>query len=258
MTIYWIDYGFGTMGGHSYSAAHAMRVASNAAGIGFEVHAPAILDAGIAASVGAERELSHSIYRHPYGKMATPEIFNASLNERRKATAADLARLLSEKITGADTVVLVTPMAPELAGFADWVEQLDPAARPRLAAYCILPVEFRLAVDLTWQRSAMMQQYSAALGRLHVVSDSCFLLLCENETVYEALSPFVTNSHLQRHLFTIPGHLSQSRSPPSIPTILSIGAVRREKGTDLTRIAMEQLRARRPLCSRLQQRISSF
>lgn len=241
MTLFWIGCGLTSIGMHCHAMALAIRAAATRKKIPLEILAPRTVSARVTGTLDLRPELTRSVYATSPGGYVRRSDFDADAAERRKALLGDLKRALAHRATSADIVVLTTPMAPELAALADWYEQLPADNRPRLAAYCVLPIGYGIAPDGTWQRAAIVDLYRNALQRLLALTGGRFQLFCENRQVLDDLSPVVTHATLHPHIFERPSH-TQPRGRPGIPYALVIGSVwasRKDKGTDLV---LEMLR----------------
>jgi len=235
MTLFWIGCGLTSVGMHCHAMALAIQGAAARKGVPLEILAPQTINARAATKLDLRLVLTRSVYETSPGRFAGRKGFDADVAERRRALLDDLRRALAHRPTSSDIVVLTTPLAPELAAFADWYERLPIGNRPMLAAYCVLPVGYGIADGAGWQRAAMENLYRAALRRLLAVTDGRFQLICENRQVFDDLSPLVPHAHLHPHIFEQPA-VAQPRGRPGIPYALVIGSVwasRRDKGTDL-------------------------
>lgn len=231
MTIFWIGCGLTSIGTHCHAMAHAVRAAATRQAVDLAIVTPRSAAASAVSSVGARPILSQSVYDTSLETLDRRAAFDSAMEQLRIRFRGDLVNAIVG--TGPrDTVILVTPMAPELTALADWFESLSVRKRPHLAAYCVLPVGFRVAAD--WQRAAVAGAYRAALQRLDTLTEHRFTLYCENRQIADELSPLTSRSILWPHVFSSPEATaiqSQGR-----PYVLALGAnyrARQEKGFSL-------------------------
>lgn len=247
MKLVWIGCGLTSLGTHCHTMAVAIKKAAARKQIPLTILAPRTVNARATAMLDLRLELTRSVYATNPGGFAKQSDFGADATARRAALLDDLKRILAHRLTADDIVVLTTPMAPELAAFADWYEQLPAGNRPQLAAYCVLPIGYGIAADATWQRAAISDLYRDALRRFPVLTGGRFQLFCENRQVFDDLSPLVPHAHLHPHIFERPAQ-TQPRGRPGIPYALVIGSVwasRKDKGTDLVLEMLQTDAARR-------------
>src|SRR5690606_26139970 len=118
MTIFWIGCGLTSIGTHCHAMAHAVRAAAIRQAVDLAIVAPRSAAASAVSSVGARPILSQSVYDTSLETLDRRAAFDSAMEQLRARFRGDLANAIVG--TGPqDTVIVVTPMAPELAALAD-------------------------------------------------------------------------------------------------------------------------------------------
>ena len=242
MTLNWIGCGLTSVGVHCYAMARAAAAAAARLDMTLHIYAPRSAARKRLDLPGLRPVLARSVYQTDFAAFREPTAFEQELRTRRDTFRQDLHASLDGATSRADVVVPVTPMAPELAGFADWLESLAPQFRPRLGAYCVLPIAYGLATDAAWQRERMTALYRESLHRLMSLTDGAFLLACESQQVLRDLSPFAPNALLQPHIFEIPS-APQSVVQRNADYVLVIGSLYRSRTDKGIGLVLEMLRS---------------
>jgi glycosyltransferase involved in cell wall biosynthesis len=220
-----IDFGLEVPRGHHYSGACVLNAAATRMGMELLVLVPQPL-----APLGDLKilpVLSYGLYDDPLSEKKTVEEFERTLSDRRAAATRDLKSYLSDRIGPDDVAMLNTPMAPEVAGFADWYESLSDARRPPAVIHFVLPMQYYLAAELIWQAKVVAELYSECLHRLKSLSKGRCLFLCNDRNLAKQFSNF--NVEVKFH--PIPIDLLPREPIPARPLRIGLlGTVRPEKG----------------------------
>jgi glycosyltransferase involved in cell wall biosynthesis len=241
MALFVVDYGF-CAGSHHYSSACSLSLAAARRRLPFQLFVPRESDPAPAAAPPAARVLSYRLYDNPLAERRSLPSFWSAFCARRGAVRRDLHRQLGRRAGKGDIVLLATPMAPEFAGFADWLASLPAERRPAAAAHFLLPLGYELAADRPWQEEFALLAYREAFARLRASAGDRSLCLAHPRALARRLAEFDRGIEVCPSPFAL---AAGAHRPPG-DARLCIGVLGRgkvSKGIELAFDAFDRLQA---------------
>ena len=239
--IFLIDYGLEVARGHHYSGASVLHATAADSDTELFVLIPKQHILQDEHTLNLMPVLSYELYHDPLFAKRGVDEFITAISGRRALVELDLTSWLSDVIQRDDVALLTTPMAPEIAGFAQWYESLPNAQRPAAAVHLVLPIQYNLAPDLDWHEKIVTQLYSQSINRIEAASPSRTLILCHDNNLAKRLSGLGINVKVH----PIPSQILRKSSnlAPATLRIGLVGSVRPGKGFDLALETFQRLQS---------------